>query len=561
MNDNEPINANINQNISYNKTNNTNNKIDRLLLEEQMKCPMCNTIYDSNQHIPFVIGCGHSFCKQCILNNSNSKCPLDNNINAFKMHIRNIQLETIINKVLNDNNKDIQNKKLVYVKPDLKRNKNSENNIININSNNTDFSSKIRGKSINQNIRSGTYKISSPENNGKINYNKKSPSDYFRSSAANNLVKRNRIDDNDILVYSKKDNLINYNLIDNNKKNNSFENDKNLIDIEDNYDFKLEDEKIDDMIINETIGTIPFNEEKSFTNLSIREDFNDLLLAKNEIYKKRIIVNNNNLDKSPFKNKILHENKNINIINDENKIILLEESNTNSNNLNNFNMQKQLRLSNYNLVKRTEKREIYMNDTRQLTESNHNTEKKIKENRTFQNFFNNANINKNKINTNLSHINDSNNNNNKKVRTIFDYIQSISNKLSVANNINGMHKNRNSIKEYTEDLSNKNNLIQTSSKKNDRNDSIEKSNNRINKNNRININSLNKYNYRISLQENKISNDNDNDNENENDNDGNNNNLNILNPKTLKNNGSFGEMRSCRKYIRVRASSKISRKK
>ena len=427
MNDNEPINANINQNISYNKTNNTNNKIDKLLLEEQMKCPICNNIYDSSQHIPFVIGCGHSFCKQCILNNSNSKCPLDNNINAFKMHIRNIQLETIINKVLYDNNKDIQNKKMVYVKPDLKRNKNSENNIININSNNTDFSSKIRGKSINQNIRSNNYKISSPENNVKLNYNKKSPSDYFRSSGANNIVKKNRIDDNDndILVYSKKDKLINYNLIDNNNKNNnSFENDKNLNDIEDNYDFKLEDEKIDDMIINETIGTIPFNEEKSFTNYSLREDFNDLLLTKNEIYKKRIIVNNNNLDKSPFKNKIFHENKNINIINDENKIILLEESNTNTNNVNNFNIQKQLRLSNYNLVKRPDKKEIYINDTRQLTESNHNTEKKIKENRTFQNFFNNANINKNKINNNnLSHINDSNNNNNKKVRTIFDYIQ------------------------------------------------------------------------------------------------------------------------------------------
>ena len=88
---------------------------------------------------------------------------------------------------------------------------------------------------------------------------------------------------------------------------------------------------------------------------------------------------------------------------------------------------------------------------------------------------------------------------------------------------------------------------------------LKKSYNRINKNNRININSLNKYNYRISLQENKLNNENDN--ENENDNDGNNNNLNILDPKTLKNNGSFGEMRSCRKYIRVRASSKISRKK
>ena len=35
MNENEPINANLNQNISYNKTNNTNNKIDKLLLFKQ----------------------------------------------------------------------------------------------------------------------------------------------------------------------------------------------------------------------------------------------------------------------------------------------------------------------------------------------------------------------------------------------------------------------------------------------------------------------------------------------------------------------------------------------
>ena len=67
MNENEPINANLNQNISYNRTNNTNNKIDKLLLEEQMKCPMCNIIYDSNQHIPFVPDAGTHFANNAFL--------------------------------------------------------------------------------------------------------------------------------------------------------------------------------------------------------------------------------------------------------------------------------------------------------------------------------------------------------------------------------------------------------------------------------------------------------------------------------------------------------------
>ena len=297
MTENKPTNKN--QDTSYNKTNTNITKIDKSLLEDQLKCPICNSLYDSNSHIPFVISCGHTFCKQCIFNYPNNNCPLDNNSNAFKMHIRNIQLEIIIDKINsnnnNNNNKDIQNRKMIYIKPDIKRNKNSnnfrddENIIINLNKIEKDCINKIRGRSINQRSRSNKFNLFSPENNTKINYNKKSPNDNFRSTNLNNLVSNNKIEDNDILIYSKNDKLISFKY--NNKNNDSFDKEKKLNEIEDNYDFKLEDEKIDDMIISETIGTIPINEEKSFTNLSIREDFNDLLLSKNEIYK--VSISNN----------------------------------------------------------------------------------------------------------------------------------------------------------------------------------------------------------------------------------------------------------------------------
>ena len=47
-------------------------KIDKALLEDELRCPICNIIYDSNIHIPFVISCGHTFCKQCVFNNTNN---------------------------------------------------------------------------------------------------------------------------------------------------------------------------------------------------------------------------------------------------------------------------------------------------------------------------------------------------------------------------------------------------------------------------------------------------------------------------------------------------------
>ena len=481
------------------KNNNSNIKVDRILLEEELRCPICKIIFDSNIHIPFVISCGHTFCKQCIFNNSNNKCPIDSNVNSFKMYIRNIQLESIVNKILINNKEFLNQQKMVYIKPDIKNNK-LLNNIEDNNKNEyKERTNRNRGKSINQRSRKNDYKINSPSSIAK-NYNKKLVNKQFKSPNVNVLKGGNKFND-----------IINYDI------NTESENKLNFI--EDN--FKLEDEKIDDILINETIGTIPIYEEKSLTN-SIREDFNDLL-NKNEIYNKKRIIYNNNINAnnnyvSPIKRKA-DLDINENFFNEQNKkIILLEDQD--------FVSQKPLRLSNHNL-----KYHQYSNDNRQMTEINHEnnikqfsnsnkTEKK--ENKDYQKFYtSNTNTPFNFSNRNIQNKNEFNSNNNKGIKTIFDYIKSI-NKLSSNNNGNNLNKNINKSKE---DFFN---------------DSSNNINKRANNNKGANIININNYNnnLRISLQEKHLD---------END------------IKLLKTN-IINSPINCQKYIKVRASSKIPKK-
>ena len=484
--------------------NNNNNiiKIDKAILENDLKCPICNVLYDSNIHIPLVISCGHTFCKQCIFNNSNNKCPIDSIINAFKLYLRNIQVENIVNKIIT-NNKDLFNQqKMIYIKPEIKNNKiinNIKDEINLFNKNVKEKTSRVRGKSINQRGRVSDYKINSPESSIK-NYNKKLINKHFKSPNVNVIKNGNRFND-----------IINYNIKE--------ENDNKLNFIEDN--FKLEEE-IDDMCISEIIGTIPIFEEKSLTN-SIREDFNDLL-TKNEIYKKRIINNNthvNNKYISPIKKKG-NMDINQNFFNEQNKKIILFEDQD-------MLTQKPLRLSNYNI-----RNQPGLNENRQMTEvnpinniksinnsDNTKTEKK-KENKNYQNFYTSS-VNHQFNQTNRNNINN-NDMNTKNIKTIFDYIKSI-NKFS-SNNNSGNTLNKNSSKnkeELYEDLPD------------DINKKIDENNRR---GNIININNYNN-NLRISLQEKHLGG----------------NEFNILKANLIN------SPTNCQKYIKVRASSKIPKKK
>ena len=344
MNEKEAFNINLYSNKSSSSNLQVNNnKIDKSLLEEQLKCPICNILYDSEVHSPFVIKCGHTFCKQCIINNQNNNCPIDNTINPFDLYIKNIQLEIIINKCLyiyNNKTTPIHQKNMVYIKPDIKRNKNSnyekeDENIINININNNNINNeapnRIRGKSNNQRFRNSDYKMYENNFQNSPIYNRNS-----KKNCKINIVPKN-INNENVLIYTKKDNIMNIHqfknnnnfeenniIISNNGKKDEFK--KDIINNEEN--FKFEDEKISDMLINESIETIPINEEKSFTNLSIREEFNDLL-TKNEIYKKRIVINNNNNLNKNEENKIINNN-NIKFKSPCKKIIVKENMNNNN---------------------------------------------------------------------------------------------------------------------------------------------------------------------------------------------------------------------------------------
>ena len=99
------------------------NMINKLHLQEILKCDLCNQSYDSEIHIPMVVKCGHTFCKNCLQQKRNNEkdslnCPIDNinDVLNFDTSIRNIKIEDILIKILN-----CETNQKVYTKPDIKK--------------------------------------------------------------------------------------------------------------------------------------------------------------------------------------------------------------------------------------------------------------------------------------------------------------------------------------------------------------------------------------------------------------------------------------------------------
>ena len=108
------------------------------LIEELLICKICKNKFDLNAHRPLIIKCGHTFCKHCILSSKEEEndnlCALDNQKNVFNIEssINNLLIEDILKKVFNLEEKSP--KQIIYIKPDIKRNrspslKNIKNNI------------------------------------------------------------------------------------------------------------------------------------------------------------------------------------------------------------------------------------------------------------------------------------------------------------------------------------------------------------------------------------------------------------------------------------------------
>ncbi len=233
-------------------------------IEDVLKCDICNKNFDISNKRPYITKCGHSFCKICILSNNNesNNCPICNikNVLNFESCIPNLKLEEVIRIIILNNEEKLNDKKIIYQKPEIKRNKSP----------------------IQKNQISSSHKTLSVYNKGKI-----------RSATGNKYTNAFKFNYNEPIFF------------DNNNTNI-----KNDI-------VNFEDSKINDEI-NETIETIPANnDDKNIINLSFKDEMK-MILKKNTIEKKDNIndkelddnIEINNQNKIKKKENIINKNNN-----------------------------------------------------------------------------------------------------------------------------------------------------------------------------------------------------------------------------------------------------------
>ena len=223
-------------------------------VENVLQCDICHNNFDMNTHRPLVAKCGHTFCKHCILcnhQNSNfSSCPIDNIQYVLNIEscIPNIKLEEVI-KIIFNINSPLLNKKIVYSKPEILRNKN-----------------KSKSKKINEDNSFHEKVISLDKNKMR----------------------------NSIQQFSKEHKFLNTEPIiyDNNKNN--------IISSEMSFDKEnIKNENIN----NESLDAIPINDEKSILNVSFNDEMNSLF-KKNTDNK----ISNKNIKNSQSKDNLKEGN-------------------------------------------------------------------------------------------------------------------------------------------------------------------------------------------------------------------------------------------------------------
>ena len=242
-------NSNNSENVTNNEENIKNNYIEKSFLEELLKCELCENIFDLNIHIPVVIKCGHTFCKKCVLNIHNNKNKLINNSCPFDNMQNAFNIETCVINLRVE---------LLIKKIFQKENDKIQKKIV---------YSKPDVKKVNQNVLNN--ENSSNKKNREYGYKK-------------------------------------YEEINDNFNTKQIEDEINV-----NNKLLFEDEKIKGALINETIDTIPLYDEKSFENVSFKEDVNELFEKKNIMTNKKPFLPES-IRKELNRNKIINNNKNSN---------------------------------------------------------------------------------------------------------------------------------------------------------------------------------------------------------------------------------------------------------
>ena len=163
--------------------------IDKSIIEDLIKCDLCNIIFDSNIHSPLMVKCGHTFCKRCISlksnnldKNTNKSCPIDKTKNVMNIDsaIPNLKLEYIVKKLLNLNKKQkVINKPIKKgISPHYSNNTinafNSISSIANNNNINVTHSTNFKNSNDNNNVNiNNKKKDNSTSNKNKNNINQK----------------------------------------------------------------------------------------------------------------------------------------------------------------------------------------------------------------------------------------------------------------------------------------------------------------------------------------------------------------------------------------------------
>ena len=196
-------------------------------VENVLQCDICHNNFDMNTHRPLVAKCGHTFCKHCILcnhqNTNFSSCPIDNIQYVLNIEscIPNIKLEEVI-KIIFNINSPLLDKKIVYSKPEILRNK-----------------VKSKTKKINEDSSLQEKIICLDKNKVRIS-NQQFSNEY------------KYVNTEPIIFDNKKNNIISSKV--------SFEGEN------------IQNENIN----NESLDAIPINDEKSILNVSFNDEMNSL---------------------------------------------------------------------------------------------------------------------------------------------------------------------------------------------------------------------------------------------------------------------------------------------
>ena len=291
-------------------------------MEDLLKCDICNNKFNLDNRKPLTAKCGHTYCKHCILSNkgenNNNACPTCNipYVLSIESCISNLKLEDIIKFVFHLESPTQVNKKIIYVKPDIKRNKSPS-----VRSNYFTKDNVYRG------IRSNTANKYSTEF-------RFSHIGFFGNTNTHMNVKMNKIDIdeeknnisetietipiNDEMNLSLEEDckeLLTKNVNENNDNNQEEINIKDEImkqgDLEDNEDIPEEKNDEENLLLSERVNTTPNNIINTLRISTSRKNNSedDNKNKHKENYEERIIENKINLSQNENKlNKKLNFN-------------------------------------------------------------------------------------------------------------------------------------------------------------------------------------------------------------------------------------------------------------